>query len=190
MAAGSRNPFEGFRVELDPERLEEALRRLRDRVEKLRDQASTGLSQAQYTRVRVSYKGRQLGPDVPLTLFLAGEGVALALLGPLKAVLGNLAGKVFLDVELLHDADELVAEGREAYGHGELETAEARYREALERRKDDPSALYHLGVLLRVSGRADEALHCFHAGAAGPEGHPDVVRCAEMIGRLQGGRTL
>lgn len=190
MAPSPRNPFEGFRVEVDPERVDEALRKVRARLEELRDQASSGLASAQYTRVRVSYKGRALLPDVPLPWFLAGEGVALALLGPLTAVLGNLAGKALLEVELLHEADDLVAQGREAYGHGELATAEARYRDALQRRRDDPAALYHLGVLLRVSGRHEEAVRCFHAAAAGPEGHPDVVRAAETLSRLQGERTL
>lgn len=190
MANGGRNPFDGFKVEIDPSQVEDAVAKLRERLEAWRQRAEDGVSSAQYTKVRVKYRGRQIGPDLPLAAFLAGEGVALAAIGPIYTLLGNLVGKAVLEVVFVHDADTLVADGRDAYTHGETELAEARYREALLRRKDDPSALYHLGVLLRVTGRADEAMQCFRKAAMGPEGHPDVVRAAEMIDRLQGKRSL
>lgn len=190
MGDGDRKRFEDFRLEVDPEKVEEAVRRIREHAESLRDRLEAGLHGARFTKVRVSVRGRQIGPDIPLSVFLAGEGVALATLGPIATLVTNLGGAAFLTIEFVHDADELVAAGREAFGHGEVETAEARYREALERRRDDPSALYHLGVLLRVTGRHDEALRCFRSAAMGPEGHPDVVRAAEAIERMGGKRTL
>lgn len=190
MSDDRRNPFDGMRIEIDPDKVDEAVRALRARLEGWREAAEDGLSSARHTRVRVSHKGKALLPDIPLTVFLAGEGVAFLALGPLYAVLGNLMGRAVLEVELVHDADELVAAGKDAWMHGELETAEARYREALQRRKDDPSALYHLAVLLRVTGREEEAVACFRRAAMGPEGHADVVRAAEAIERLQGKRTL
>lgn len=172
-----RRPFENFRVEVDPDRIEEALRDIRDRVQ-------SGAHQARYTRVRLSYKGKQVGPDIPLTMFLAGQGVLFLLTTPLAAVLANVGAKAFLDVELVHEADELVQEGIAAYLDGEIELAERKYREALKRRDDDPAALYNLGTLLRVQGRNDEALTMLRRAAMGPEGHPDVVRASEAIERI------
>jgi tetratricopeptide (TPR) repeat protein len=185
-----KGPFQRVRIEIDPEKLDEASKRLREVVEEVRTRVGEGVESGRYTRVRLSYKGQQVGPDIPLSAFVAGQGLALMALGPLWALLGNLGAKAFLEVEFLHEADELIAKGNHAYMHGELEVAEVNYRDALVRRPDDPAALVHLAVLLRVTGRNDEALRCLRRAAMGPEGHPDVVKAAEMIERLQGKRTL
>ncbi|MBN2800462.1 MAG: tetratricopeptide repeat protein [Deltaproteobacteria bacterium] len=176
-----RDPFRGFRIPVDPEDVEATLRALRKRLE---DTVASG----RYTKVRLSYKGRVLGPDVPLAVLLASEGVAFWLLSPLAAVLVNLGAKAFLDVEFIHEADELVQEGLNLYMDGELEAAEVRYREALAKRPDDPAALYNLGTLLRVTGRKDEALSALRRAAMGPVTHPDVARAAEAIDRMTSGR--
>lgn len=167
----------GFKFEIDPDRIEETLSKLRDR---LRESFVSG----RYTKVRLSYRGKAIGPDIPLAVFLAGEGVAFWLLSPLAALLVNLGAKAILDVEFVHEADELVQEGLALYLEGEIDAAERKYREALDRRPDDPAALYNLGTLLRVSGRADEALAVLRKAAMGPEGHPDVKRAAEAVEKL------
>ena len=168
---------EGFRLEIDPERVEETLKRLRDQVR-------ASFTAGRYTKVRLRYRGKAVGPDLPLAVFLAGEGVAFFLLSPLAALLVNLGAKAVLDVEFIHEADELVQEGLAKYLDGEVEEAEALYRRALERRPDDPAALYNLGTLLRVSGRRDEALELLRKAAMGPEGHPDVLRASEAVEKL------
>jgi hypothetical protein len=169
--------WKGFQFEVDPERLEDSLRGLRKRL-------SESFTAGRYTKVRLSFRGKQVGPDIPLAWFLAGEGLAFWLTGPLAALLVNLGAKAVLDVEFLHEADELVAEGLDAYLNGETSVAERKYRQALERRPDDPTALYNLGILLRVTGRDDEAGAVLRAAAMGPEGHPDVARAAEAIERM------
>lgn len=177
MGDDRKNPFEGFRVEIDPENIDAAVKKLRERVE--------GTFQAgRYTKVRLSFKGKPIGPDIPLALFLAGEGAAFWLVSPLGALLVNLGAKAFLDVEFVHEADELVQEGLAMYLDGELEGAEAKYREALKRRPEDPAALYNLGTLLRVSGRKEEAITVLRKAAMGPEGHPDVVRASEAVEKM------
>lgn len=171
----------GFQFEIDPDRIQETLKRLQDRI---RDSFVAG----RYTKVRLSYRGRALGPDIPLAVFLAGEGVAFWLLTPLAALLVNLGARAMLDVDFVHEADELVQEGLQHYLEGDLEAAEAKYRQALDRRPDDPSALYNLGTLLRVAGRKDEALATLRKAAMGPEGHPDVKRAAEAVEKLATGK--
>jgi tetratricopeptide (TPR) repeat protein len=175
-----KNPFAGFRVPIDPEKVDETLGKIRER-------ANAAFQQGRYTKVRLSYKGKAIAPDLPLGVLLATEGVAFWLMSPLPALLVNLGAKAFLDVEFIHEADELVREGVALYIDGEIEAAEAKYREALRRRADDPSALYNLGTLLRVTGRVDEAKDCLRRAAMGPEGHPDVARASEALGRLDGG---
>lgn len=175
----------GFKFEIDPERIEETLKRLRDR---LRESFVAG----RYTKVRLSYRGKAIGPEIPLAVFLAGEGVAFWLLSPIAALLVNLGAKAILDVEFVHEADELVQEGLALYLEGEIDASERKYREALDKRPDDPAALYNLGTLLRVSGRRDEAVVVLRKAAMGPEGHPDVKRAAEAVEKLgtSPGRTL
>jgi tetratricopeptide (TPR) repeat protein len=170
-------PRGGFKLEIDPDRIEDSLKKLSDR---LRGSFVAG----RYTKVRLSFRGKALGPDIPLAVFLAGEGVAFWLMSPLAAVLVNLGAKAILDVEFVHEADELVQEGLALYLEGEIDAAERKYREALDRRADDPAALYNLGTLLRVSGRKDEALVVLRKAAMGPEGHPDVKRAAEAVEKL------
>ena len=170
----------GFRVEFDPERVEETLRTISERIRE-------SLSAGRFTKVRLSYRGKALGPDIPLAIFVAAEGVAFWFLSPLAALLANLGAKAILDVEFIHEADELVQQGLAAYLDGELRTAETKYREALDKRPDDPSALYNLGTLLRVSERKEEALKALRQAAMGPEGHPDVRRAAEAVSRMTEG---
>ncbi len=174
---GPKGPFSGFRIEIDPERVEETLKTVQERI---RESIEAG----RYTKVRLSYRGRPLGPDIPLPVFLAAEGVTFWLLSPLAALLANLGARAILDVEFVHEADELVQQGQEAYLEGELQVAEEKYRQALDRRPDDPSALFALATLLRVSDRSDEALVLLRKAAMGPEGHPDVKRAAEAIERM------
>ena len=45
---GPRNPFDGFRVEVDPEKVEEAARAVRTRLEALRDTVEAGLADARH----------------------------------------------------------------------------------------------------------------------------------------------
>ncbi|MFK7930648.1 MAG: tetratricopeptide repeat protein, partial [Myxococcota bacterium] len=92
--------------------------------------------------------------------------------------------RAVLDVEFVHEADELVQKGLQHYLDGEVEQAEKAYRKALRKRPDDPSALYNLGTLLRVSGRAEEARVQLRRAAMGPEAHPDVKRASEALGRM------
>ena len=175
---GFRFPH-NIKLEVDPAKVDEAVRAIREQVQ-------DGLAAGRYTKVRISFRGKPIGPDIPLAVFLAGEGAAFWLTGGLATLLVNLGAKAVLDVAFIHEADELVQEGLSLYLDGEIEAAEAKYRQALDRRDDDPSALYNLGVLLRVSGRKAEAVAMLRSAAMGPEGHPDVRRAAEALSRMEG----
>ena len=178
MVEKPNNPFESFRIEIDPDHIEETLAAIRNRLK-------ASMNHTRNTLVRLSFKGKPIGPDIPLAALLATEGVAFWLLSPLAAILVNLGAKSVLDVEFIHTADELIQEGVEAYLDGELDVAETKYRMALERRPNDPAAHYNLGTLLRVSGRITEALEHLHKAATGPTEHPDVARASEAIRRIE-----
>lgn len=175
--------FENFELEFDPKQLDETMRSLSVRVRQVVDQG-------RYTKVRLKYKDKPLLPDIPLTVFLATEAMTLWYVGVLRALFVNLGARAIIEVEFVHDAEEKVAEGVELYMAGEVEAAEEKYREALRMKQDDGAALYHLGVLLRVTGRRDEAIQCFEKVAELPN-HPEAERAADALARLKRGpRTL
>lgn len=174
---------DNFRWEIDPDAIDDSLRQLGDRLKRLFDQG-------RYTKVRFTYKGKPLLPDIPLAAIVAAEGVSLALAGPLRFLLVNLGMKSFIEVEFIHEASEKVREGQELFSAGEVDAAEAKYREALAMKAEDTSASYHLGVLLRVTGRRDEAIALLERAAKDTE-HPDAPKAAEALERMKrGGRTL
>ena len=172
-----KNPWlERIRVELDPDRMDETLKVLTD---KLRHYAEQG----RYTRVRIKYKGKPIIPDIPLFALIAVEAATLWWAGPLRVLVVNLGVKTFVEVELVHAAGEKVQEGQALFQDGEVEQAEALYREALRIKPGDPSALYHLGVLLKVTGRRDDARECFELAITAGE-HPDAERAQKALDKL------
>jgi tetratricopeptide (TPR) repeat protein len=168
-----------LQIEIDPEKIDDSLREAGRWV---RDQVETH----RWTKVRLNYKGKPLLPDIPLAVFLAGEIASFWWAGPLRVVLVNLGLGSVLDVELINEADERTAEGRDLFNDGEVDAAEAKYREALRMRPGDPEALLALGVLLRVTGRKDEAREVLSRAAAAAD-HPAGEKARAMLDRMGGG---
>ena len=110
---------------LDPEKLDESVREV---ASKLRQTVDT----TRYSKVRLSYKGKPLMADIPLGLFVAGEAASLWWAGPLRVILVNLGIGSLIDVELRHDADEVLRKGQELFLEGEVDEAEEAYRKARE----------------------------------------------------------
>lgn len=178
-----RKLFEGFKLEVDPEQVDEAVRNLTEQVRRLVDQG-------RYTKVRILWKGKPLMRDIPLGVFVATEAVTFWYAGLLRALVVNLGARTVLEIKFIHDAEEKVAEGVALYMDGEVEAAEKLYREALRMKADDSAALYNLGILLRVTGRRAEALSCLEKAAADPE-FPDNAKAAEAVEKMKRGpRTL
>ncbi len=136
--------------ELDPRRLEEGLKSLQG---ELVHWANKG----RYTRVRFKFRGKQLLPDLPLAAVVAAEGLTFYWGGILRALLFNVAGKSVLSVELVNDADKRVQVGKECLLSGEVEEAQAHFREALAMDRDHAAAHLNLGVTYKLQGRRDLA---------------------------------
>jgi tetratricopeptide (TPR) repeat protein len=175
--------FEDFRIDIDPDKIDESVKNLQERLRRMVDQG-------RYTKVRLKYKGKALMPDIPFGIFMATEVASFWYGGLFRALVVNLGVKTFIEVELIHQADEKVREGIELYMNGEIESAEDKYREALKMKPGDVSALYNLGILLRVTGRRDEAMKALEEAAAAG-GHPDADRAKEALEKMnRGPRTL
>jgi tetratricopeptide (TPR) repeat protein len=172
-----------FRLEIDPAKVDEAVRTLTVRAKRLIDQG-------RYTRVRIKYKGKPLMKDIPLGVFVATEAATFWYTGLLRALVMNLGVRAFVDVEFIHEANEKTEEGRLLYMEGEVEAAEECYRAALAIDSTHAGAHYQLGVLLRVLGRRDDAIEHLEQAAADPD-HPDAEKAAKALERMRrGNRTL
>ena len=172
--------FKRLRVEIDPDQIEQSIREL---GEKVRQVAADG----RYTKVRIKFRGKTIIPDVPLSAFIAIEAVTFWYGGIIRALAVNLGVKTFIDIEFIHEGDQLVAAGQALFVDGETEAAEQKYREALSMRPQDPAANYHLGVLLRVLQRTEEAIACLEIAAA-TEDYENSEKAAQLIERLKGPR--
>ena len=167
-----------FNVEMDPDNLEQTIKDLQSRIRQL---ANDG----KYTKVRITYKGNQLVPDVPIGIFLAAEMAGFMMIGPLRAVLLTLGANVFVNVELIHESFERVKEGLSFYQNGDVELAERCYREALTMRPNDVAAHFHLGVLYRVQGKTTESKG--HLMQVVEANHPEFSEKAkEILDRMDG----
>lgn len=177
MADNENRPwYERMMVELDPDGIDESLKALMDKL-------GRAVDHGRYTRVRFKYKGKPLLPDIPLAALLATEVAAFWWAGPLRALVVTLGVKTLVEVEFVHAASEKVKEGQDLFMAGEVESAEARYREALRMKPDDAAALFNLGVLCRVTGRKDEARTLLKRAAEQAD-HPDAPRAREALERM------
>jgi hypothetical protein len=158
-----------FKIPFDPANVGQSLRVLGER---LREQAV----RSRTTKVRIKYQGRQIGPDLPLGLVLAGEGLGVVLTGPLMALAVHLGAAALLDVELFDEVEERIGAAREAWAEGEVEAAISAYEKALNLRPRDPQASFELGVIFRVIGRREDALRTLGDVTEGP-----LVEKAERV---------
>ena len=173
---------ERFRWEVDPQALEASLRELVERAKRL-------VAEGRYTRVRLKYRGKPMGPEVPLPALIAMEGLGLLVASPLYLLIANLGVKAFVEVEFIHEAEDRIREGMDLFNDGEVDEAEKKYREALALRHDDPLASYHLGVLLRVTGRREEAIACLERAAKSEI--PEAEKAREARSKMsRTGRSL
>ncbi|HJN73911.1 MAG TPA: tetratricopeptide repeat protein [Myxococcota bacterium] len=168
---------DNMKVEIDPDHLDESLENLGEKLRSIYDQG-------RYTKIRLKFRGKQIGPDIPLGLVVAGEVATVFWTGPLVLVVTNLGIKAVIDIEIVHEASNKVREGLDYWQDGEVELAEDKYREALRMKPGDTAAHYNLGVVCRVTGRKEEAREQFLA-AAEDEEHDDGRRAREALGRME-----
>ena len=62
----SKYLFEDFRIDIDPDKIDESVKALQERLKRMVDQG-------RYTKVRLKYKGKALMPDIPFGIFMATE---------------------------------------------------------------------------------------------------------------------
>src|SRR6476660_9267491 len=141
----SAEPSSTLPVDVQPGAIDEALRKVTD---SLRQWANAG----RYTKVRFKFRGKPLLPDLPLAAVVAAEGLTFYWGGILRMLLVNLAGKSLLQVELVHDAEKVIQEGKEAILSGDLDAALGHFRRAVEMDRNRAGGHLNLGIALKLKG--------------------------------------
>lgn len=143
--------------------LEQALKVAQKRGEAL-------LRKGRYTRVRVSFKGREIA-NLPLVAFVAVEALAVVRISVPVVLILNVIGKMSLTVEFINEAVEEVAAGRAHLLDGDLDEALTRFRQAVEKDPSFAEAHLRLGIALRMKGEGEAAAAAFErALQLDPEG--------------------
>jgi tetratricopeptide (TPR) repeat protein len=138
-------PERTFPLEIDPKKVEESLA-------KVKGELVAWANKGRYTKVRFKFRGKQLLPDLPLAAVVAAEGLTFYWTGILRLLIGNIAGKMVFDVELVNDSEKRIARGKEELLSGEVDKALECFREALAMERDNPRAHLNLGVALKLKG--------------------------------------
>lgn len=130
---------------VDPKKIDEAIRELRTQV-------ARWVKRGVADKVRISYKGKPLAPDIPVYYFLAAEALTFWATGFLRILIVNLGAKAFLQIELISSAEEHHADGMKAYLAGDVDAAISCFEKGVA--SDDYHAPSHLmlGVCHKVKG--------------------------------------
>ncbi len=115
------------------------------------------LDRGRYRKVRISRKGKQVLPDIPLAAVAAAEAASLYGAGFARVLAANIGARFLFDVEVINEADKYWQVGVERFLEGDLERAEQALLKAV--RIDDTHArgYLQLGVLYRMRGDGERA---------------------------------
>lgn len=143
---------------VDPKKIDEAIRELRAQV-------ARWVKRGVADKVRISYKGKPLAPDIPVYYFLAAEALTFWATGFLRILIVNLGAKAFLEIEFISSAEEHHAEGMKSYLAGDMDSAISAFAAGVA--ADDYHAPSHLmlGVCRKVKGDWTTARRHFQRAA-------------------------
>ena len=122
---------------------------------KVRTEAEHMLKKGKHTRARILFRGKQVGPEMPVAMLAAAEIASLWWAGPLRLLLAHVVGKAVLDVEFVNDAQAHVTAGKAFISSGDIDEALREFDAALE--MDRKSAAAHLGRGICFKFRGDKA---------------------------------
>ncbi|HVO29356.1 MAG TPA: hypothetical protein VMV18_01415 [bacterium] len=177
VAGESRREPPKFELGVDPEKIDEAITNLRKQVEKF-------IRRGFADKIRIKYKGKPLGPDIPVAYFLAAEGLAFWSAGILRVLLVNLGARALLTVELISSAVEHHAKGVERYMAGDVDGALAHFERAVESDEYHAASQRMLGTVLKLKGNLTGArVHLARAIELDPDGE-DGRKARELLSEL------
>ena len=112
-------------------------------------------------KVRLKYKGKAILPDIPLSYFMLVQVATFFLTGVVRALAFNIGAKVFFEVEMVNDAEELLKKARDLYLDGELDEAIHLLEEVIRMDGRYSEAYLYLGIINKIRGDREAAAKYF-----------------------------
>jgi tetratricopeptide (TPR) repeat protein len=174
-------PYKKIRLEVNTEKLEESVGQVVERLQ-------YWYKQGMIRKVRLKYRGKAVLPDIPLSYFMVVQVATFFLSGIVRALAINLGARIFFEVEMVNDAEELVKRARELYLNGELEEAAQLLEDALDLDKDYAEAYLYLGIIHKIKRDESAASRFFlqaqkldPAGKAGMEASKNLKKLSAPV---------
>ncbi len=132
--------------------MDEFLGAAKEKARVLSGSARRFVDQGRYRKLRISRKGKQVLPDIPLAAVVAAEAASMYGAGVARVIAANLGAKFLFDVQIVNDADQFLREGEAQLLEGDLEAAERALLRAYEIDDRHAKVCFQLGVLHRLQG--------------------------------------
>jgi tetratricopeptide (TPR) repeat protein len=142
------------KLEINTDRVEESIRQAVERLQ-------YWYRQGMIHKVRLKYRGKAILPDIPLSYFMLVQVATFFLTGVVRALALNIGTRVFFEVEMINDAEEVFKRAKDVYLDGDLDEALTLLQEALTLDKDFAEAHLYLGIIHKIRKEYQEAARCF-----------------------------
>lgn len=126
-------------------------------VNTVADSAKRLIDRGRYRKVRISRKGKPVLPDIPVAAVAVMEAASIATGGLARVLAVNVGAKMFLDINMVNEADKYLERGKQALLDGDLARAEEALIVAGKMDDRHPEVFLELGVLFRLKGETSDA---------------------------------
>jgi tetratricopeptide (TPR) repeat protein len=140
-----QKPVKKVTLEINTNRMEESIKQAVERVQ-------YWYKQGIINKVRLKYKGKAILPDIPLSYFMLVQVATFFLTGVVRALAINLGAKVFFEVEMINDAEELLKKARDLYLDGELDEAIRLLEDVIRLDPRYSEAYLYMGIIQKIKG--------------------------------------
>jgi tetratricopeptide (TPR) repeat protein len=143
VASPEEKAFRKVTLEINTNEIEESIKQVVEKVQ-------YWYNQGMIHKVRLKYKGKAILPDIPLSYFMLVQVATFFLSGIVRALAINLGARIFFEVEMINDAEEVFKKGRDLYLDGELDEAIQVFEEVLRLDKNYAEAYLYLGIIHKI----------------------------------------
>jgi tetratricopeptide (TPR) repeat protein len=147
-------PVRKVTLEINTNKAEESIKQAVERVQ-------YWYKQGIINKVRLKYKGKAILPDIPLSYFMLVQVATFFLTGVVRALAINLGAKVFFEVEMINDAEEMLKKARDLYLDGELDEALRLLEEVIQLDGRFSEAYLYMGIINKIKGDRSAASKYF-----------------------------
>ena len=157
-------PVRKVTLEINTNKIDESIKQAVERVQ-------YWYKQGVINKVRLKYKGKAILPDIPLSYFMLVQVATFFLTGVVRALAINLGAKVFFEVEMVNDAQELLKKARDLYLDGELDEALRLLQDVISLDDRFSEAFLYMGIISKIKGdRAAASGYFLQAQKLDPHG--------------------